>query len=58
VLIGCVSEDAGWEVIRNRLRMSTGVLADLRGDLAARKRWYEALWPGCVGSAATRESRW
>ncbi len=43
VLIGRMSESAWWEIIRDRLRIEPGLLAEIRQDLASRQTWDDAL---------------
>lgn len=43
VLIGQVTEPAWWDIVAGRLAIGTGLLAELRRDLAARETWDEAL---------------
>ncbi len=43
VLTGRVSEPAWWDIVATRLGAGPELMAGLRGDLAARERWDDAL---------------
>jgi putative hydrolase of the HAD superfamily len=43
VLTGRVTESAWWDIVAARLGIGPEVTAELRGDLAARERWDDAL---------------
>ncbi|MET8629565.1 HAD-IA family hydrolase [Kitasatospora sp. NPDC004669] len=56
VLIGRTSEESWWTIVRERLGVGHGLIQEIRGDLASRETWGEALVEGLRrlrGSAKT-----
>jgi putative hydrolase of the HAD superfamily len=46
ILIGRTSEADWWRIVADRLRVGEDLLAEIRGDLAARRTWNTALLTG------------
>ncbi|SHM94683.1 HAD-IA family hydrolase [Streptomyces yunnanensis] len=46
VLIGRMGQEAWWRIVRRRLGADSGLMAELRRDLAARRRWDADLVAG------------